>query len=82
MFTEYGQDYHYSIKEEKDECVTVGGPKSGVGCVFPFRFQNVTYTTCAAWNETAWGPGQGPWCSTKVNKTGHHASNQVKNILL
>ena len=29
-----------------EPCETVGGPSSGVPCIFPFKFEGITYETC------------------------------------
>jgi len=53
-------------------CTTVGGPSSGMPCIFPFRHNGVTYTTCTT--DTL---GQ-PWCSTATNSDGQHQQGQGK----
>merc|ERR1712055_740605 len=47
------------------QCLTTGGAKVGVPCVFPFKARGVTYTTC-----TKAGGFDIPWCSTMVDANG------------
>merc|ERR1719228_1847447 len=49
------------------QCLTDGGAKVGVPCVFPFTNKGVTYTTC-----TTDGGFDKPWCSTATDIFGNH----------
>merc|ERR1712106_202015 len=48
-------------------CLTDGGAKVGLPCVFPFTNKGVTYTTC-----TTSGGFDKPWCSTATDFFGNH----------
>merc|ERR1711970_320281 len=48
-------------------CVTTGGNKVGLPCVFPFTNKGVTYTSC-----TTDGGFSKPWCSTATDIFGNH----------
>jgi len=50
-------------------CTTNGGDSPNVPCIFPFRFNGVTYNQCALDSD-------GYWCSTKVNSSGEHIGGQ------
>jgi len=55
----------------KSGCTTASGPAAGKQCIFPFKFQGVTYSGCAEW--VYGGENQGKsWCSTMVNPSGEH----------
>ena len=45
---------------EDEKCLTVLGEK----CIFPFKFNDVTYYECT------WDYSNTPWCSTKVDPSG------------
>merc|ERR1719481_205289 len=49
------------------QCLTDGGAKVGVPCVFPFTNKGVTYTSC-----TTDGGFDKPWCSTATDIFGNH----------
>ena len=51
-------------------CKTVGGPKPYVPCIFPFKYEGVTYTSCPVDLED---PSK-RWCSTKVDGYGNHVT--------
>eukprot|EP00092_Neocalanus_flemingeri_P054714 GFUD01064474.1.p1 GENE.GFUD01064474.1~~GFUD01064474.1.p1 ORF type:complete len:306 (+),score=62.46 GFUD01064474.1:112-918(+) len=51
-------------------CITQGGPFSNKPCLFPFRFNGVTYSSCTT--DTL---GK-PWCSTAQDATGTHINGQ------
>ena len=55
----------------KSRCTTVSGPAAGKQCVFPFKFQGVTYSGCAEWEYGGEHQGQA-WCSTMVSPSGEH----------
>ena len=39
-------------------------------CHFPFRYENVTYTSCAHVNITGFNAKGEPWCATEVENDG------------
>merc|ERR1712189_151609 len=47
-------------------CKTVSGSKPGQYCVFPFKFQGVSYNGCTT------NGGSQPWCSTNTDALGSH----------
>merc|ERR1711982_266769 len=49
------------------QCLTDGGAKVGLPCVFPFTNKGVTYTSC-----TTDGGFDKPWCSTATVIFGNH----------
>merc|ERR1711942_464954 len=49
------------------QCLTDGGAKVGLPCVFPFTNKGVTYTSC-----TTDGGFDKPWCSTATDIFGNH----------
>merc|ERR1711970_822942 len=49
------------------QCLTDGGAKVGVPCVFPFTNKGVIYTSC-----TTDGGFDKPWCSTATDIFGNH----------
>ncbi len=51
-------------------CTTNGGEKPGLPCVIPFKYGDVTYTTCTTRNSE-----YGLWCSTAVDAQGNHIVN-------
>merc|ERR1719392_448330 len=58
-----------SCQEEQiivPSCTTDSGPYSGNPCVFPFRYNGVTYTSCTTQDKSA------AWCSTKTTLAGTH----------
>ncbi len=48
--------------------MTVGGPKTGAACVFPFTYNGVTYSGCPVDLEDS----SKRWCSTQVDAQGNH----------
>ena len=61
---------------QSTDCLAVGGPADGKPCVFPFKFQGKTYSTCT--NRIKHKKHNLPWCSTKVDERGNHISHQRK----
>merc|ERR1719410_1365315 len=58
-----------SCQEEEislPSCTTDSGPYSGNPCVFPFRYNGVTYTSCTTQDKSA------AWCSTNTTLAGTH----------
>jgi len=55
----------------RSQCVTVSGPAAGQSCVFPFKFQGVTYNGCADWEYGGENTGK-TWCSTSTDLSGEH----------
>ena len=53
-----------------DGCKTVSGPDNNKPCIFPFKFQGITYNTCS----TVLANENKPWCSTLVDNSGTHVS--------
>merc|ERR1719186_1199694 len=51
--------------DSSGDCLTIGGAKVGVSCVFPFKTRGITYTEC-----TYAGGYSTPWCSTMVDGNG------------
>jgi len=49
----------------------VSGPAAGQSCVFPFKFQGVTYNGCADWEYGGENTGK-TWCSTSTDLSGEH----------
>ena len=50
-------------------CITIGGDSPGKVCIFPFTYNDITYTSCALGDD-------GYWCSTKVDTNGFHIGNR------
>merc|ERR1712013_835437 len=67
-----------SCQEEQislPSCTTQSGPYPSQPCVFPFRYNGVTYTSCTEWIYG--GENQGSkWCSTKVDSQGVHVNGE------
>ena len=55
-----------------DNCTTIGGESPNIPCIFPFKFDQVTYNSCT-YKSASDGK---PWCSTKVDKNGSHISKK------
>merc|ERR1719477_524079 len=58
-----------SCQEEQislPSCTTQSGPYPGQPCVFPFRYNGVTYTSCTTQNKSE------AWCSTNTTLAGTH----------
>merc|ERR1711872_1143992 len=56
-----------STTASSTSCVTVGGNKIGLPCVFPFTHMGITHTSC-----TTAGGFTTPWCSTATDVLGNH----------
>ena len=54
-------------------CITVGGEKEGLPCIFPFTYEGVVHNEC-----TDKG-GSSLWCSTKVDDSGKHIQGNFGN---
>ena len=58
--------------EKSSTCKTVGGPSPNQPCVFPFKWNGKTYSSCPIdsddTNET--------WCSVKTDSNGNHITGQ------
>ena len=55
-------------------CTTVSGSKPNASCIFPFKFDGITYHECST-NPTP--PSFFPsWCSTLVDASGVHVGGQ------
>jgi len=47
-------------------CTTESGPYANAACVFPFRYNGVTYTSCTTQDKDQ------AWCSTNTTLAGNH----------
>ena len=47
-------------------CTTESGPYTDQPCVFPFRYNGITYSSCTTQDKSA------AWCSTKTTLAGTH----------
>ena len=58
--------YHPSddLSSMSEPCETVGGPSSGVPCIFPFKFEGITYETCQEYFGQI-------VCATELDKDGN-----------
>ena len=54
-----------------EKCKTVSGPDAHKPCIFPFRFNGVSYNTCTLVSTN----DNKPWCSTRVDNSGTHVSD-------
>ena len=52
-------------------CTTVSGRKSNKACIFPFKFDGVTFKSCIMSRSRSQTKA---WCSTKVDESGDHIS--------
>jgi len=57
-------------------CITDSGASAHKPCIFPFKFNGVTYTTCT-WVSSHLTEHK-PWCSTMVDESGHHIGGMGK----
>merc|ERR1719318_1212372 len=55
---------------KQSSCITNGGPTPNKPCIFPFRFNGVTHTSCTSVNINQ------PWCSTATRSDGSHITGQ------
>ena len=62
------------VKLIKTGCIAMDGPGKGLPCVFPFKYDEVTYNTCT--NRNKFLTNNIPWCSTKVNEGGYHIQGE------
>ena len=51
-------------------CMTDGVAMPNKRCILPFKFNGVLHKECT--RTSAHLTGNKPWCSTRVNETGHH----------
>jgi len=65
-------------KDEAAEtiCITDSGASAHKPCIFPFKFNGVTYDGCT-WVSSHLTEHK-PWCSTMVDETGHHIGGMGK----
>ena len=52
-------------------CKTVSGPSPNESCIFPFKYDGITFDECAT-EGIAEGEIITPWCSTLVDENGVH----------
>ena len=57
---------HISI----NKCITIGGPRIGKSCIFPFIIGNNIYNDCTTDFDNT------PWCSVKVDQNNKHISGE------
>ena len=57
-------------------CITESGGSPNEPCIFPFNYDGVIYNSCI-WEDAQYTDYK-PWCSTKVDKAGHHVTRQSK----
>ncbi|XP_023345416.1 chorion peroxidase [Eurytemora carolleeae] len=68
-----GQDVQFIDDDApQTECMTVSGPKSGLPCQLPFRFQGKLRTACLKEEDQE----DRFWCSTLVDDERNHVPNQ------
>ena len=53
---------------QRDVCQTISGPGANKPCIFPFRYNGVTYNTCTLVSSDE----NKPWCSTLVDENNNH----------
>ena len=56
-----------------ESCTTESGPYADQACVFPFRYNGVTYTTCTTQDKDQ------AWCSTNTTLAGTHIPGYYGN---
>ena len=52
--------------------MTVSGADPNKPCIFPFKFDGITWNTCTNVDD----PSAPFWCSTKVDDEGNHIGGQ------
>ena len=65
-----------SSKVNETTCITNGGAFTNKTCIFPFIFNREIHTSCIWFSSHL--PGHKPWCSTMVDKKGHHIEGKGK----
>ena len=61
------KSYFHIVQTTNPTCKTVSGAVPNVSCIFPFKIDGITYSTCIMggnWND--WKH----WCPTKVDSSG------------
>ena len=61
---------------KKPVCITESGASPNAPCIFPFRYNGVIHNSCI-WEDAQYTEHK-PWCSTLVDKAGHHVRRQSK----
>ena len=61
---------------KKPVCITESGASPNVPCIFPFRYNGIIHNSCI-WEDAQYTEHK-PWCSTLVDKAGHHVRRQSK----
>ena len=61
---------------KKPVCTTESGASPNLPCIFPFRYNNGSHTSCI-WEDAQYTHHK-PWCSTLVDKAGNHVRRQSK----
>ena len=51
-------------------CTTVSGSKPNASCIFPFKFNGITFDECTTMDNAE--GDLTPWCSTLVDDSGEH----------
>ena len=59
------------MTSNRTTCTTVSGRKSNKACIFPFKFDGVTFKSCIMSRSRSQTKA---WCSTKVDESGDHIS--------
>ena len=70
MKINFNDRIYFETAPTHDDCYTVSGPGANKPCVFPFRYNSVTYNTCTL----ASADEDKPWCSTLVDDNNNHVS--------
>ena len=64
----------YHLDSSGLSCTTTNGPDLNKPCVFPFKFDGVTYNYCTTASNDP--DDDKAWCSTKVDEFGRHVGGQ------